>query len=74
LNAIEKPLPGINNVHTKQFKGFGSGFTETRGKLDVARCLIWPSITDKAKHKFEKVLYEDGARSQHSVSHGRLMQ
>jgi hypothetical protein len=37
VNAIQKPLSGLKMFSkslTKHFKGFGSGFTELRAKLD----------------------------------------
>jgi hypothetical protein len=57
----------LSKCDKKHFKGFGSGFTEFRAKLDADTLLCFPSIADKTKHVLEKAL-KNKACSQRGVT------
>jgi hypothetical protein len=60
VNAVQKPLSGLENVLQKPHEGFQRdlvgdlpSFTQN---LMQTHCSILPSIADKMKHEVEKAL------------------
>jgi hypothetical protein len=57
VNAIQKPLSGLQNVFQKpHFKGFGSGFAEFHAKLDADTLFDFSIYRRQTKHEVEKAL------------------